>query len=558
MADDQAKTRILSWEQAHVAYNIGSRTAYLQEMAEQYSGKSLQKKTRDPKTGKTARSFPLAVNYNQAVVQKLNTLMWGQFGEMPEGKVILWRVPVVKKGWGSGTWEPRAELIANLLDYIFYQANAGARLLYQWGLDSGIYGTGILGLRYDVLQQQLYLDSIPASNFHCVWRIDGSIAEACVITKVSINEAKETGWESSLQATVSKVVNGSSTLEVERVDHWTPTTYTVFLDDKVVKDGINPYMWIDSNQNVHPGIIPFVVLSNKTISGEFYGHSDMDAIIDIVYEMNHSLAMMGDIVSETAHPIKVLKNQRGDQEKWTLGQDRTWKINGPDSDAFLLSTPSGLPTAEGYIQALQLILEDTSSVPAVAYGRFKGTQGSSLMLQVEMAPALAIAQWKRLVATTALKQLAAMALTILATPMLDGESRKLDGQALGMNLNDALEHTIDPVFAPMLPKDRVTQVNEQISLVGASLRSLGFALNELNVPSPEEEEAAIKKDKEEAVRIAKKLAEATRPPVGTGTSGGADKTAPSKGEQMQPPEQAMLSQNQQEARGQNVTAKSSK
>jgi hypothetical protein len=565
MADDQARNRILSWEQAHTTYNIGSRAIYVQEMLDQYSGKSLQKKNRDPKTGKTSRSYPLAVNYNQTIVQKLNSLMWGQYDDMPEGRLILWRVPVVKEGWGSGKWQPRAEEITNLLNHVFYEANPGCKLLYQWGLDSGICGTGILGLRYDILEEELYLDSIPATSFHCIWRADSSIAEVCIITKISVNEAKETGWDQTIQGDVLKVVNGSSTLEVERTEYWSPTRYTVFFDNKVIKDVPNPYMWTDEAGNIHPGIIPFVVLSNKTMVGEFYGHSDIEPTIDIIYEMNHSLAMMGDIVSETAHPIKVLKNQRGDQEKWTLGSDRTWKIAGADADAFLLTTPNGLPAAEGYIKALQTILEDTSNLPAVAYGRFKGTQGSSLMLQVEMAPALEMAQWKRLVATDALQKLARMVLTILATPANDGIIRKINGQQLGMKLGDVLKHSMEPVFAPMLPKDRVTQVNEQITLVGAKLRSINLALKELNVPNPEEEAAAIQQDKENAIEMAQKLATATTPPPPSGEGGksstkssGGKTTPEPKSEQMQPPEQAMLSQNQQEARGQYVTAKSNK
>jgi len=530
---ENVKDRILAWERAHLSYPIGNRETYLNDMKDAYTGASLQKRVRDEKTGKSNRAFPLAVNYCQTIVNKLNSLMWGQYETKSDSHVISWRVPSVKEDWGSVTWEPRAEAVLHLLDHVCWEANQGNRIFYNWGLDACIYGTGVLGVRYDLLAQEIYLDPIPARDFHCIWNSDGTMAEAIVVEQISKTEAiSRHGWSVSGLDIASKVFANVDPNLVERVQHWTPTSFSIYLDGKLSTGYpiANPYSWIDENSGLRPGIIPFIVLSNKPMAGDFYGYSDIEAVQDIVKELNHVMAMMGDIVSENAHPIKVLKNQRGEDEKWKLGIERTWRIFGTDADAKLLTYDGGLPNAHQYIADLQQVLEDTGCVPAVAYGRFKGTQGSSLMLQVEMMPALQVANWKRLVATDALSRLADMILTIAATPTELGP-RKINEKALSMTKKDALRHQIRPVFAAMLPKDDVANVNKQISLIKNGLRSMRRALEELDEQDIDKELEAITADQKAkqdmAINQQKKDAEV----------------------QMKTGEQTMMEDNQKEAKG---------
>jgi hypothetical protein len=472
------------------------------------------------------------VNYCQSIVNKLNSLLWGQYENKSDNHLITWRVPVVKQDWGSGTWEPRAQRILDILNHVMWEANPGNRVLFNWGLDAGIYGTGIISPRYDPVAQEILLDPVPAKSFHCIWNSDGAISEAIVVEFISQTEAAERhGWKPTAMGNVNKIWAGVDINLVERVQHWTPWEYSIYLDGKPVSSSYNPYCWVDETGQMRAGIMPFIILANKPAAGDLYGYSDMDPVQDVMYELNHVMAMMGDVVSENANPIKVLINQRGDDDKWKLGADRTWRIFGNDADAKLLSYEGGIPNAHQYVTDLLTVMEDTGCVPAIAYGRFKGTQGSSLMLQVEMMPALQVANWKRLIAANALTDLGKMILSMLTAPTSYGQ-RLIQGEPLGMDRNAALRHQIIPIFAPMLPKDDVANTNKQISLVSNRLRSRRRALEELDEQDIDAEMERIEQDEADEQKLAAK-----------------QNTVTGQGSQMQPAEESMLAENQKEAKG---------
>ena len=545
MAEQTPMERILAWERAYLSYPVGTRAIYLDSLRDYYNGAHLQKKSASSNRGQMMRRYPLAVNYGRQIVDKLNALIWGQFLTSPTKQIVTWEVPPVKEEWGGKTWTPRADAIKDLLNHVFFTANHGNDLLYRWSLDSGIYGTSVISPRYDIMTGEILLDIIPTRNFHCIWRSDNSIVEALVSEQITRQEAKEQyGWNPSLTQTVGNILTGSEMIAVQRHTHWTPYQVSIYIENSLIKVLPNPYSWVelDTSSPLQAGIIPFIVLPNRPVSGDFYGYSDMDSIIDIQDELNFTLAMMGDIVSENAHPQKVLKNVRTDDDRLS---DRILKIfdaGGRDAEAKLLTYEGGMSTAQQYVDDLMQSLEDTSGVPAVAFGRYKGTQGSSLMLQVELKPALDLAVWKRLLIGASLAKAAEMIVKIAITPISAGVSRKINGKTLTMTAADAMKHRIQPSFAAMLPKDDVANANKQIALLGVKLRSKKRCLEDLDEPNIEEELKNIEADADDEMnRQQKSLQKSTDIKM--------------KAEQMQSGEDAVLSENQKEARGTYVGGK---
>jgi hypothetical protein len=138
----------------------------------------------------------------------------------------------------------------------------------------------------------------------------------------------------------------------------------------------------------------------------------------------------------------------------------------------------------GFIEVLKSTFQDAASLPDAAWGRSKQTQASGVALQMAMLPVTDRAVGKRLIWDTRLRQL--LRKTVFIHELMAEPSGR---EKLPFTYMDVIDHDVSPQFAAVLPKDRLASVNENVALVGAHIRDIVAALEDLgeeNVPEVRE------------------------------------------------------------------------
>jgi len=245
----------------------------------------------------------------------------------------------------------------------------------------------------------------------------------------------------------------------------------------VVKAAANPY-----------GLIPYIYVPTRRDLESFYGDCPGQGLMGIQDEINKRLADIGDYLNYSAHPIRWVRDFRGDHKTdlpvgpdtvWNLG--KTINIQAPPSVGMLDAAPVPPGTYE-HIGTLMSLTQDIVHIPPVAFGRDEGSQRSSMILVVRMWPLIQATRTSRIFWRSSLAQFNEIIFRILNV-MSTGESRVGD---------KVLGHRHKPSLAPILPKDRAELVNEVIQRVESSLMAPLKALEELGEEDPEEQLVQIK------------------------------------------------------------------
>ncbi|MEE8420447.1 MAG: phage portal protein, partial [Dehalococcoidales bacterium] len=141
-----------------------------------------------------------------------------------------------------------------------------------------------------------------------------------------------------------------------------------------------------------------------------------------------------------------------------------------------------------YIDLLYRTLHDISESPRSAFG---GTERdlSGVALQIELYPLLQKVRRKRIIRTAAYKRRNEMILRLL---------EKYRGENFGDN-------RLRIVWAPVLPQDVASQVNNEQTLVQAGIHSRRRAMDEIGVQDPEAEFKRWLEERETILRMNKEL-----------------------------------------------------
>lgn len=488
MADDKALRRILDFESKMVQYPVGGRAQKLATLWAYYRGFNLFETTNLQGTDQPIPLFPLQVNYARTVVDKLNSFLWGEWNASPNRHVVNIEVPSLAKGkeWGAGTWEPKAEQLSEALEHIFFVANDADDLFFRGGKDAGARGDAIYHVGWDVATEEVIIRLIPPPFFHCIWDSDGNITEAVVVQSITKDQARQEGWVEIPGWSRTHLRVSDYAELVERWEHWTPMSYSLFIEDQLILTKINPFVFTDKQGNILPGVVPFVHIPNRVGSDEFYGQADIDHVMLIQDEINRVLADQGDSINYHAHPLILRLNIKGETKELQVGPDRVWDVKGENADVRMLEWRGTPPAVQQYVEALGRAFHETSCVPTVAFGNATGSgQLSSLTLQVQLIPATQVADEKRLAWAKGTRELCQMALRLCTA------KGRLAGQDFPVTLEEIRKHRFIINFAPMLPRDRTALINDNVALVGAGLRSPDKALREIGETEIEEEKALI-------------------------------------------------------------------
>lgn len=446
---------------------------------------------------------PLHINYLGAINEKQNAYLWGQWEDQD---LVTWRVrPLIAHGEESPDEEAqnKARIIQRWISDLF-RLNDADVLLYEAGLNGSIYGDTFLKASWDNLTQSVRLESCLPEYLHCRWdpKDYRKITEVIIAYPIDRQDAFQQYGTSGNDKIYKNVFAPQLFLGCAIYwERWTPTTFEVWIDDTSVEQRPNPYIGLSDQGMVSPGAIPFVHIPNLRVGGEFYGFEDAYRGYELQDEINRGFADQADIVNNHAHPITLINNFYGDKDALPVGPDQVWDM-GRDGIAKYLQWEGTPPMVMDYLMAIREMLFDTAAISQVSFGRHQGTQQSGLALTVEMAPTVDRAKWKRILWTIGLRQLVRLCALI--------QSRQ--GQ-LPFSLEDLNRVDLRPIFAPILPRDRMTAVNENVALVNNAIRSRRRAMEDLGIEE-------IDDDLQQIYEETERLAEAGFKKPGGGYGGG--------------------------------------
>jgi hypothetical protein len=138
-----------------------------------------------------------------------------------------------------------------------------------------------------------------------------------------------------------------------------------------------------------------------------------------------------------------------------------------------------------HIERLYRTLYEVTETPRTAFGD-SGRLLSGVALETELRPLVQRTLRKRAWWTRALRRRSALVLE-LARQFGAG---RIAGAPAAME-----SHRIRVLWPPMLPKDDVSEVQNQVRLVGAGLRSHRTAMDALGTENPEEELSRVQADR---------------------------------------------------------------
>jgi hypothetical protein len=173
-----------------------------------------------------------------------------------------------------------------------------------------------------------------------------------------------------------------------------------------------------------------------------------------------------------------------DHADLAVGPGTVWDIPS-DADVKLLEW-QGQPVAVGeHIERLYRTLYKVTETPRSSFGD-SGRLLSGVALETELRPIVQRTLRKRAWWTRALRRRSALVLEL---------ARQFGAGRTGGSSASPESHRIRVLWPPMLPKDDVSEVQNQVRLVGAGLRSHRTAMDALGTENPEEELARVQADR---------------------------------------------------------------
>jgi len=275
---------------------------------------------------------------------------------------------------------------------------------------------------------------------------------------------------------------------------WTPTKYRIAINGRVIEkngeklEGKNPF-----------GVVPMVYIPHIR-EGRFIGESLITEFVKgVIKEMNLRDTDIGDAVSEDSHTITAGRNMTSTPKYVALADGKrildlgssTGLSEADKPDLWAVSVKSASEPMLKFADRLETMYRREVDHPAVADGEDQGSQRSSLTLNTRMWPLVSHVEMERANWSAGLSVFIEILIKMMAEKKLDGITKE-DAQL-----------SFITKWAPMLPRDRETLINE-ISLRASSeigsKRHLMSLTDDIDDPDTEFERMVEEK---------KKIAEAT-------------------------------------------------
>ena len=352
-----------------------------------------------------------------------------------------------------------------------------AQLDFETELDTAILGDGAFKVTWDAAAERVRVSAPDVQGLFAWWRGDDPARVWKVACRYQMSDAELAAVGTSpmlpVAAPTGAVSQAAGTAGRRTVvEAWTEQEFELWVDDRLVERGPNPY-----------GFIPYVLFSNLREAKSFWGISDIASIEEPARELNRALSQLSLILELSGNPIAVLENV-SEAHDIAVTPGAVWELP-PDARAYLLDLlqGGGIRLHVEYIDLLYRTLHDLSESPRTAFG--ENRQGlSGVALNTELDPLLKKVQRKRLIRSAAYRRRNELILRLLE--QFTGES--------------FAPYRTRIVWGPVLPQDRSRQVEEERSLVAAGIHSRRRAADALGVEDPEgefqrwlEEEAQVQR-----------------------------------------------------------------
>lgn len=424
--------------------------------------------------------YPLRVNLVKMMTMTHAQMMMGQW----EDQVIDFKVKDKKRrGPRLDQWgEEAVELIRNI-----YEENYLNHLMMDGILSMMLYGGCVFKTTSDYnLYHRVRIDHILPEYFFPRWHPfnPNKMLEAFVEFRMPIEDAilaykfKPSGVPAA----------GDTVLYRE---HWTETQYSCKIvqgesvgggqggNEMVIAGGQNPY-----------GSVPFTYIPRIRPPGEFYGMSVAEDIMGIQDEVNMRLADVGDRINYSAHPVWIIKNYYGDDEKFVIAPDEVINLGaalgGLEPNLEVVPPPGEPQSTFSYLEMCLDLAKRGAMSPPIAFGEDQGSQRSALTLEFRMWPLIQQAKWARSNWTTAMEQMNDKIMRIRV--IKDDMEKRPESDRIKPSL---LSCRVLPEWQPMMPRDRldtVTEVMEAWSRGDEPLISAEAAIEILKFTKDSEEE----------------------------------------------------------------------
>jgi SPP1 Gp6-like portal protein/uncharacterized protein DUF4055 len=452
-APTMARDARLSGEVARLGLHDGKRLRQYRQYQDFYEGRHFER----PRNGRSS----LVLNYARAIVDKGIAYLLGRgigFGVVPprEGDVA------------ERQWAAEAE---QLLYDVAWENDAEAVDL-QVAQNAAVLGDGVYKVLLDPALGRIRLLSVDPRTFFPTWAGDDASALRRVEVVYSLGAEDLALGGYGLAASEAEALCGANGL-AEVVERWTASELEVIVGRTTTRRGPNPY-----------GGIPFVHVPNLPMANEPWGVSDLVDLIPINREINERISDEADVIRFHADPPIVFQGVT-DHADLAVGPGTVWDLPS-DADVKLLEWHGQSVAVGEHIDRLYRSLYEVMETPRTAFGDGGGAL-SGVALEMELRPIVQRTLRKRVWWTRALRRRSALVLEL---------ARRYGIGKGGAALSRVEAQRIRVLWPPMLPKDDVAEVANQVSLVTAGLRSHRTAMDALGTESPEEELARVLADRE--------------------------------------------------------------
>jgi hypothetical protein len=390
----------------------------------------------------------LVFNYAKAIVDKT-------------ASYLMSGVNVAVDPDGDGPEEAaRARSPARALAAV-YDANQLDQLDSDTEVDAAILGDGAYKVTWDAAEGRVRVTAPDVQGLFAWWTGDDVSRVWRVASRYTLDAESAGALHGVRQPRTARRRRGDGRSDVEIVESWTDAEFELWADGARIERRENPY-----------GFIPYVIYPNIREPKQFWGVSDLPAIVEPVRELNRALTQLSMILELSGNPIAVLENVT-ESSDIAVQPGAVWEL--PErARAYLLDLlqGGGVKLHADYVDIIYRALHDLGEAPRTSFGENRAAL-SGVALNVELDPLLKKVARKRLIRGAAYRRRNEMILRIL-----ERFARPKAGYA---------PYRTRVVWGSVLPLDRSRLVQDERALVGAGIHSRRRAADELGVEDPEAE-----------------------------------------------------------------------
>jgi hypothetical protein len=382
------------------------------------------------------KRFPVGLNLVKMLCQAQADALFGEWDDQ-----IVSFVPVPDD---TGTDDAKsAHAACKVLSDILLASGFNSRL-WEAALTREVYGGVPMMVKPATVYPHIRWVVLPLEGFYPIWDPDDEdvLLEVFLLTEMTADQAR-------------LAYNYRSTKEIVlRVEHWTRERYETFLDEKRLDaySGVNPW-----------GFVP-VVYVPRMRSDNWWGDALTPELMTVQDELNDRIADIGDALNYNAHPTRWGINlpRSFKRENFPLGPNALWDLGrqiGSMQPAQVGMLEAKNPVPEQSFKQLNFVYDwarMSSFAPPVVFGQDEGSQRSGDTLEIRMWPLVKYVRRSRAYLTSGLARMIWMSGMILA--------QKSWSDVSSHAVRRMLERKVQPAFAPVLPRDHQTVVDEIVKL----------------------------------------------------------------------------------------------